>query len=196
MFSQQLWKKEFSIFSSAPDCHSSIKTCMHWATVFVNIVSDQFGQRKRENMASGIEHCDVIHRAVSAPLLHLLVLLVFVLVQNTCFKPISLALIQFHDNLFFIFLAKYLLFAREWFIQRACLAPTNVQSVHHSFEYIRQWLCAVIEVDNETFSESRRARIEEIWGERSSKEIYIFRAWPLLGVCKKYGPSCVYYLYF
>ena len=63
----------------------------------------------------------------------------------------------------------------------------------HSFKYIeqKQRLCAVIE----TFSESRRARIEEIWGERSSKEIYIFRAWPLLGVCKKYGPRCVYYLY-
>ena len=96
-------------------------------------------KKERDNIASGIEHCDVIHRAVSAPLLHLLVLLVFAFVQSTCFKPISLALIQFHDNLFLIFLAKYLLFAREWFIERACLAFTDVQSVHHSFEYIRQW---------------------------------------------------------
>ena len=36
---------------------------------------------QRENIASGIEHCDVIHRACSAPLLHLLVQLVFVFVQ-------------------------------------------------------------------------------------------------------------------
>ena len=37
----------------------------------------------------------------------------------------------------------------------------------------------------EIFSESHRSGIDKI-----------FRALPVFGVCKKYGPSCVYYLYF
>ena len=50
-------------------------------------------KRKRENIASGIEHCDVIHRAQAAPLLHLLVLLVFVFVQQ---KVLVLSFFSWH----------------------------------------------------------------------------------------------------
>ena len=44
----------------------------------------------------------------------------------------------------------------------------------------------------EIFSESHRSGIDL----RRKAPQNIFRALPVFGVCKKYGPSCVYYLYF